>query len=840
MICAATAPGPLNDNARGETKDADDDIVFIDYLIIEPMGKAGRTPIHTDALLARIVAGEVIAPKTGDAIALPDGSKKAWQAAKAKADGTLEHAAFRGGYAFATITREQAGTMLLDARGHSLVYVNGALRAGNPYGYDYMRLPVPLRAGANTFLFQVARGSLNARLRPVRPQPMLSAADHTLPDILTASKSGGGDFNLWCAAPVINPTATPVDVSLVAEGDGLRPTPSAAIRVPAEGVRKVPFRVVGKTPSATGHLEATLRLTVRAREKMTDSDTLPIRLAVVTPSEVHRRTFISQIDGSVQYYAVNPCANAGNSGDAAKRDALKQAPAPALILSLHGASVEAVDQARAYSPKTWGHLIAPTNRRPFGFDWEEWGRMDAIEVLDRAAAEYGTDPNRVYLTGHSMGGHGTWHLGVTFSDRFAALGPSASWISFFSYGGGERPKDPGAVVELLSRASNPSDTLALLRNTRPQGVYILHGDADDNVPVSEARTMREKLGAFHRDVNWHEQPGAGHWWENSAEPGAECVDWPAMFDLFARRRLPSNAEVREIEFATFNPGISARHFWATIYTQRDMLQLSSIQLRCDPLSRRISGTTTNVQRLMLNLSHLKPEGPLAVELDAKKLEKIAWPAGGILWLERSDETWTVGQAPPAMEKGPQRHGPFKEAFRNRFVLVYGTKGTAEENAWSQNKARYDAETFWYRGNGSVDVVPDSEFDASAESDRGVIVYGNADTHAAWPALLAKSPVQVRRGRVEIGKRKIEGADLACLFIQPRPGSDQACVAVVSGTGPAGSRFTERLPYFLSGAAFPDCAVISAEALARGMTGVRAAGYFGNDWRVESGAFSFSK
>src|SRR5262249_29261570 len=96
---------------------------------------------------------------------------------------------------------------------------------------------------------------------------------------------------------------------------------------------------------------------------------------------------------------------------------------PALFLTLHGAGVEAIGQADAYAPKTWGHLVAPTNRRPFGFDWEDWGRLDAMEVLELARKELGTDPQRTYLTGHSMGGHGVWHLGATFPDRFAAIGP---------------------------------------------------------------------------------------------------------------------------------------------------------------------------------------------------------------------------------------------------------------------------------------------------------------------------------------------------------------------------------------------------------------------------------
>src|SRR5207244_1569058 len=106
------------------------------------------------------------------------------------------------------------------------------------------------------------------------------------------------------------------------------------------------------------------------------------------------------------------------------------------------------------------------------------------------------------------------------------------------------------------------------------------------------------------------------------------------------------------------------------------------------------------------------------------------------------------------------------------------KGTPAENAWAFAKARYDAECFWYRGNGSVDLLPDTTFNPAAERDRNVILYGNADTNAAWKPLLADSPVQVRRGRIRIGVREAPGDDLACLFLRPRPGSRQASVGGV--------------------------------------------------------------
>src|SRR5262249_52120809 len=140
---------------------------------------------------------------------------------------------------------------------------------------------------------------------------------------------------------------------------------------------------------------------------------------------------------------------------------------------------------------------------------------------------------------------------------------------------------------------------------------------------------------------------------------------------------------------------------------------STVALRCEIGLRRFRGTTENVARLALDVGHLRPGEPLSADLDGQKLEKIAWPEKEArIWLQRQDGKWAVTPRPAPALKGPHRCGPFRDVFRNRMLFVYGTKGTVEENAWALAKARCDAETFWYRGNGSIDVIADTAFDAA--------------------------------------------------------------------------------------------------------------------------------
>lgn len=782
-----------------------------EVLVLPAGGAGGRDPTETDPVRAALAAGTWTPPKAGDRVIGPGGRETAWVSAKLKA-GTPDHPSAGRGYVYAAVASDADRVALLDAAGHAVVYVNGEPRMGDVYRTGYVRIPVRLRPGTNHFLFAPGRGAVKLALAEPKGMAQLHLGDATIPHLMT-----GEPVAADAAVVVLNTTAEPADgLAIEAAVPGGEPVRTPVPPLLPHGVRKVGFRLTGPAPAKDGPVPVALTLTRGAGENRTVLDTATLALSAVGPAATRKRTFRSAIDGSVQYYGWVPAAPDPAGGK------------PGLVLTLHGAAVEASGQAACYAPKPGLHVVAPTNRRPYGFDWEDWGRLDALEVLDRAAKEFGTDPRRTYLTGHSMGGHGAWHLGVTYPARFAAVGPSAGWVSLWSYGGMRRDDAPPPERELLLRAAAPSDTAALARNLAAAGVYVLHGDADDNVPVGQARAMRKELAEFHPDFAYYERPGAGHWWGNA------CVDWPPMFAYFARHTLPERAAVRRVEFRTAHPGVSADCHWLTIEAQQKPFAVSRVDLRHDPDKRTFAGTTENVARLSLDLGHLPPGKPAAVTLDGQSFPAVGWPADGTrVWFTRSGEKWTEAAKPAAVLKGPHRAGPFKDAFRNRVVFVYGTQGTPEENAWALAKARFDAEQFWYRGNGSIDVVADTGFDPKREPDRNVILYGHADMNAAWEPLLAATPVAVGRGRLTVGDRRQTADDLACLLVYPRPGNDGASVGVVAGTGPHGLRLTDRLPYFSSGAAYPDWVVLDS-------AGVRGAGFFGADWQVPSGESAWRK
>ena len=796
---------------------------FLDAHVISNVGERGRAPIHTDAVELAIIKGELSPPEDGTVVVAPNGEKRKWTAVRFDDQGTLESSELNGGYVHAIINAPIAGPKILRAKGHSIAYVNGSPKAGDPYNTGTMPLPVMLNKGPNEFVFRVGRGRLQARLDDIPTTddatPRLqgfTGADDTLPDVIIdvpidvlASVVVANYTNEWTG-----PT------TIIATGPNGEETANAVPRIAPLSVRKVPIQLITKAPKVIGNLEFKIALVDPYKEDPLDERTLVV--SAVDPTATRKVTFRSDIDHSVQFYGVTPAKKV--SGSTSR---------PGIILSLHGAGVDAKRQAACYQPKDFAHVVAPTNRRPYGFDWEDWGRLDALETLTHAQNELATDPQKQWLTGHSMGGHGTWQLGAHHSDLFSAIAPSAGWTSFSSYGGSRITSDTPAAI-LLAAAAAPSETTLFIDNLKDTGVYVLHGDADDNVPVTEARIMRDAL-SNHPDMVYYEREGAGHWWGN------ECVDWPPLIE-FLKKHESLNSYSDLVSLTTSDPGINGRRGWIELTNQINPLEISKVNGLRNYDTGRVDLSTENVSSLRLFLEDTNI--PWAIYADGEFVSErpgrqIAIQRGAIT-LERRGDRWRETNGFTPHHKQPNRGGRFKTAFKNDMVFVIGTTGTPEENKANLDIATFDAETFLYRGNGSPECVLDSDFDLRQYPLRNIILYGNAETNSAWDILLKDSPVTVRRGKIVLEDREILGNDLATLMIRPITKNSTASVATVSGTGPVGMRLAGELPYFVSGVHYPDLTIIGSDALMNGYSGIRTTGFFGNDWKLKSGTFAGSE
>lgn len=181
-----------------------------------------------------------------------------------------------------------------------------------------------------------------------------------------------------------------------------------------------------------------------------------------------------------------------------------------LILFLHGAGERGTNVwlvAKHGPPKidaTQANLpfIVVSPQCP---DGKIWSDDVLLALLDEIENQYAVDPHRIYLTGLSMGGFGTWSLGLSHPERFAAIAPIC--------GGGD------FITPYLAQDQHKAALNSL-------GIWAFHGGKDPVVPPVESQRMvnyLKQLGV--PEVKLTVYPDAGHdcWTQTYANP--ELFAW---------------------------------------------------------------------------------------------------------------------------------------------------------------------------------------------------------------------------------------------------------------------------------------------------------------------------
>ena len=157
-----------------------------------------------------------------------------------------------------------------------------------------------------------------------------------------------------------------------------------------------------------------------------------------------------------------------------------------LVLFLHGAGERGTDLEKV---KVHGlpRLINEGKEFPFIVVSPQcpedmfWNTDILSALLDEIEESYRVDKNRIYVTGLSMGGNGTWSLALAQPDRFAAIAPVCGW----------------SVPSVACKIKNIP-------------IWVFHGAKDNVVPISSSEVIVEKLKSCGSDVNFTVYPEANH------------------------------------------------------------------------------------------------------------------------------------------------------------------------------------------------------------------------------------------------------------------------------------------------------------------------------------------
>lgn len=185
-----------------------------------------------------------------------------------------------------------------------------------------------------------------------------------------------------------------------------------------------------------------------------------------------------------------------------------------VILFLHGAGERGSNMTLAMKhgiPKLAAHdpslpfiCISPQCPK---HSWWILHLDELMALVDDVLATHNADRNRVYLTGMSMGGNGTWGLAYRYPDRFAAIAPICGHDLFIT-----------GVTE------NPAKLKHL-------PIWAFHGAADPIVPIHESAALCDELRHMGADVQFTVYPYADHdsWSETYSNP--DFYQWLLKYRL---------------------------------------------------------------------------------------------------------------------------------------------------------------------------------------------------------------------------------------------------------------------------------------------------------------------
>jgi hypothetical protein len=432
-----------------------------------------------------------------------------------------------------------------------------------------------------------------------------------------------------------------------------------------------------------------------------------------------------------------------------------------LVVSLHGYTGQDYDGGLHLAKECPEDFIVLS---PFGrgdMHYRSIGEEDVLEAMDRVMARYSVDPDRVYLTGISMGGLGTWRIGEMYPDRFAAIAPFCGWTG-----------------------------QEWLGNLRSVPALVVHGDADDSVPISYDEGAVAAMRKLGFDVRFDVLPGVGHgaWagWR-LAKPDE------SIFDFFrAHVRNPSPQRITaSIPYARYGAQywirideldtggeLAKRGGSADRTTPRLPAPCSVDARRASP--SRIEISTARVRALTVDLelafagAAVQPAkgaaGGATLVVDGTRIDA---PAGAreVSLSRKGKGAWRIDSGPPPA--GLPRHdgGGLADLFTRPLVIAYGTRDSARRPVL-ESAARALADWSWTQsiqiGVKTGRFVVKADFAVTDEdlASKDVLVMGTARENTLAARCASVIDPYYRAGQISLGGKDFPRAGLALLLPSP--------------------------------------------------------------------------
>jgi dienelactone hydrolase len=272
---------------------------------------------------------------------------------------------------------------------------------------------------------------------------------------------------------------------------------------------------------------------------------------------------------------------------------------------------------------------------------------DVLTVMNEIQSKYSIDTEKVYLTGSSMGGYGTWFIGLNYPDRFAALSPVC-----------------GPSIFTGTKFLNTISPIEYISNAQSLATRIYHGAIDSTVNVNNSRKMVERLKEMNYDYIYTEYLDVGHDSWNNADADTNRLPWLLKY---TRPSYPAKIQHKAFYLRY------GKAYWLQITGKANWKKFSEIRGEIAG-NNEIKIHTDNISSFFIDLKHpdLKSDEPIRfiIDRDSIVLHKYA---DGMDFHFSKDSVWIPGVSMgESLSKKRGVEGPSIAIETGKFLIVYGT------------------------------------------------------------------------------------------------------------------------------------------------------------------------
>lgn len=400
------------------------------------------------------------------------------------------------------------------------------------------------------------------------------------------------------------------------------------------------------------------------------------------------------------------------------------------------------------------------------------GDSDVLHAIAEAKRLFNVDDDRVYLTGDSMGGWGTWNVSTRHPDLFAAIAPV--------FGGSDYHVDMSeedlAKLSPLDRFFNEKgSSWAMADGLLNIPIFVHHGDADQSVKVDYSRWAVRMLQRWGYNVRYHEYPGRIHEALQHDSNSNLSIAW---FLQYRRDPNPLHVRIRSAELR------NASAYWAHVLQAESPLAFMVVD--AEVVDRNVIRLDTqNVLDIVLS--------PSAALVDSSKPIKVVWngESHDMSLMDGKLHLTSTNYKPAALQKSGTLPGSFLDFTVTPFAIVIGTSSKDPEMVEmcrQKGKALIDAWRDWQKQDPRV--FQDSEIKDADLSRYSLLLIGGPEANRVTAKLAPKLPLQISADRINIDGKDFPVKDAALQMVYPNPLNPDRYVWLVAGTSADGMYFNQ--------------------------------------------------